>query len=62
MEGNKGRRGGPQPGSGRPRIDVHKKFKTISISGSPEEIELIQERAKASGKSVSRYIIDIVMQ
>ena len=51
--------GGYRAGAGRPPVPKRKKKScTMSISVSPEEAEKIKELAKASGKSVSSYLVD----
>ena len=51
--------GGYRAGAGRPAIPKRKKKScTMSLSVSPEEAEKIKELAKASGKSVSSYLVD----
>lgn len=45
-------------GGGRPRKDAEARRKTISISGTPSEIEELKKRAEEAGKNVSRYILD----
>ena len=46
-------------GGGRPRKDEEARRKTISISGTPTEIENLKKLAKESGKTVSRFVLDI---
>ncbi len=66
-------RGGFRPGAGRKagwsergeaggRPMTGKEYKTISIAASPEEIEQIRQQAKLAGKSVSRYVVDIILK
>ena len=66
-------RGGFRPGAGRKsgwsdrgerggRPATGKEYKTLSIATTPDEIEQIKQQASSAGKSVSRYIIDIVLQ
>ena len=50
--------GGARPGAGRPRKDEEARRKTISISGTPTEIENLKKLAKESGKTVSRFVLD----
>ena len=45
-------------GGGRPRKDEEARRKTISISGTPKEIENLKKLAKESGKTVSRFVLD----
>ncbi len=60
-------RGGYREGGGRPKGSPNKGtelgrktiFKTISISGYPEEIEAVKALAEKSGKSVSRFLLDL---
>lgn len=70
---NKSGRGGFRPGAGRKagwsergesggRPATGKEYKTISIAASPEEIEQIRQQAKSAGKSVSRYVVDIILK
>lgn len=35
-------------------------YATISIAGSPEEIARLRELAAGAGKTVSRYLLDMV--
>lgn len=35
-------------------------YATISIAGSPEEIARVKELAAKAGKTVSRYLLDLV--
>ena len=66
-------RGGFRPGAGRKsgwsdrgerggRPATGKEYKNHSIAATPDEIEQIKQQASSAGKSVSRYIIDIVLQ
>ena len=36
-------------------------FKSLTIAGTPEEIEKIKELSKQSGKSISRFLIDLAL-
>lgn len=45
-------------GGGRPRKDVEARRMTISISGTPSEIEKLKKLAEEAGKNVSRFILD----
>lgn len=51
-------------GGGRPKkAESEKKiYKTISIAGSPEEIEQIRKLAQAENKTVSRFLIDTILE
>lgn len=55
-------RGGARAGAGRKKGSVScgekKIFKTVSISGTPEELEKLKNFAKQSGKTVSRFVLD----
>lgn len=44
------------PAQGRKTI-----FKSVTIVGSPEEVEKLKELAEKSGKSVSRFIIETIL-
>ncbi len=55
------KRGGAREGSGRKPTGRIKIFSTTTISGTDEEIKLLKEQAKAAGKSVSRYVLDWVL-
>lgn len=45
-------------GGGRPRKDTEARRVTISISGTPSEIEKLKELAAGAGLSVSRFVLD----
>lgn len=45
-------------GGGRPKKDTEARRKTISISGTPSEIEKLKKLAEEAGKNVSRFILD----
>lgn len=49
-------------GGGRPRKDVEARRKTISISGTPSEIEQLKKLAEESGKNVSRFVLDSLVK
>ncbi|MBQ3640949.1 MAG: hypothetical protein IJJ70_05535 [Treponema sp.] len=51
-----GYHGGGRKATGRLKI-----FANTTISGTPEEIEKIKKMAKDSGKSVSRFLIDLAL-
>lgn len=55
-------RGGAREGAGRPK-GSGKGLKRVSFSVScqPEELEKIKELAKASGKTTSRFLIDLAL-
>lgn len=63
-------RGGYREGGGRPKGSPNKgtelgrktQFKTISVSGYPEEIEAIKKLAQESGKSVSKFVIESILK
>ena len=63
--------GGKRQGQGRPKGSPNKGtelgrktiFRSLTISGSPSEIEQLKELAQKSGKkSVSRFIIESLLQ
>lgn len=47
-------------GGGRPRKDVEARRMTISISGTPSEIQELKRLAEESGKTVSRFVLDMI--
>ena len=56
--------GGSREGSGRKKgsgTGRKKEFLSTSISGTPEEIAILKEKAILAGKSVSRYVLDWVL-
>ncbi|MEL5718636.1 hypothetical protein [Treponema pedis] len=48
---------------GRKRLPADRKkvFVTTSISGTPIEIDALKAKAKQAGKTVSRFVLDIVL-
>ena len=56
MEELKKRRVGRPKGSVK---DVHKPFKHLSIHCSPEEVEMIKEKAARAGVPVGRFLINL---
>lgn len=55
MPGPKGSKN-KNPAQGRKTI-----FANTTISGYPEEIEQLKQKAKAAGKTVSRYVLDSLL-
>lgn len=49
-------------GGGRPRKDEEARRKTISISGTETEIKTIRQKAKSSGKTTSRFLIELALE
>lgn len=49
-------------GGGRPKKGDDAKRKTISISGTPAEVQQLQELAAKEGKTVSRFVIDSLIK
>lgn len=49
-------------GGGRPRKEEGEKKITVSLCATKNEIEKLKQLAKEKNKSVSRYILDIVLQ
>lgn len=47
-------------GGGRKKLPAEEKkvYKNITISGTPEELELLKQKAKAAGKTTSRFVIE----
>ena len=49
-------------GGGRPRKDTEARRVTVSISGTPTEIESLKENAAAAGVTVSRFVLDNLLK
>lgn len=49
-------------GGGRKKTGRLKEFVTTSVSGTPEEIALLKEKAKEAGKTVSRFVLDSLLK
>ena len=62
MENKQNTHGGARPGAGRKRQDTEARNKTIAISGTETEIKKIRQKAKASGKTTSRFLIELAME
>lgn len=54
--------GGARPGSGRKRKDTEARRATMAISGTKTELETIRQKAKASGKTTSRFLIEMALE
>ena len=54
--------GGARPGAGRKRHDTEARRATMAISGTKTELETIRQKAKASGKTTSRFLIELAME
>ena len=61
-QAQKNTHGGARPGAGRKRKDIEPRNKTIAISGTETEIKTIRQKAKASGKTTSRFLIELAME
>ncbi len=61
MAEEKKNRGGFREGSGRKTTGERGKTSNISFRISPEEKAVIDSKAKAAGKSTSRYMIDLAL-
>jgi hypothetical protein len=48
-------------GGGRKTVEHKKVFVSTSVSGTPEEIATLKRAALSAGKSVSRYVLDLVI-
>lgn len=50
-------------GGGRKQKNPEEKivYKNITISGKPEELEALKQKAKENGKTLSRYIIESLL-
>jgi hypothetical protein len=60
-ENEEKKRGGFREGSGRKPTGRLKQFANTTISGTPEEIELLKSKAKEAGKTVSRFVIEKIL-
>jgi len=60
MRAQKNTHGGQRPGAGRPKsADPTKKF---SVSARASEYAIIECAAKKTGKTISRYLIDLALK
>lgn len=62
MENKQNTHGGARPGAGRKRHDTEARRATMAISGTKTELETIRQKAKASGKTTSRFLIELAME
>lgn len=51
-------KGSPNKGTQLGRKTI---FRSLTIAGSPAEIEAIAQKAKEAGKSASRFLIDLAL-
>lgn len=51
---------GARAGCGRKATGRQKIYATTAIAGTPEEIEKLKKAAAAAGKSVSRFVLDMI--
>lgn len=58
----KSKRGGARDGCGRKKTGRLKIYQNLTISGVPEDIELIKEKAKQHNKSIASYVIGLVKE
>ena len=61
-QAQKNTHGGARPGAGRKRLDTEARDKTMAISGTKTELETIRQKAKASDKTTSRFLIELAME
>lgn len=61
-QAQKNTHGGARPGSGRKRQDTEPRRATMAISGTKTELETIRQEAKASGKTTSRFLIELALE
>lgn len=54
-------RGGARPGAGRKSKGTDAKTSTLVISGKAAEIEKIRQLAQESGKTTSRFLIELAL-
>lgn len=55
-------RGGKREGAGRKPTPEKKKYVTVSISGAPEQIAKLKELAKDDEVTLSKYIINRLLE
>lgn len=58
----KEKRGGARPGAGRKSKGSDAKMDIIAISCSPIEKEQIRQLAKVSGKTTSRFLVELALE
>lgn len=58
---NKTTRGGVRLGAGRKRQDTEPRNTTIAISGTATEVATLKQKAKESGKTISRFVIETIL-
>ena len=61
-QAQKNTHGGARPGAGRKRKDTEPRNKTIAIAGTKTELETIRQKAKLSGKTTSRFLIELALE
>ena len=61
-QAQKNTHGGARPGAGRKRQDTEPRRATMAISGTKTELETIRQKAKASGKTTSRFLIELALE
>ena len=54
--------GGARAGAGRKRQDIEARRTTMAISGTDAEIKNIRQLAKESGKTTSRFLIEMALE
>ena len=54
--------GGARSGAGRKRQDTEARRSTMAISGTETELEKIKQLAKESGKTTSRFLIEMALE
>ena len=62
QETPKATRGGARKGAGRKPTGRLKQFANTTISGTPDEIATLKALAASASKSVSRYVLDTLLQ
>ena len=61
-QAQKNTHGGARPGAGSKRQDTEPRRATMAISGTKTELKTIRQKAKASGKSTSRFLIELALE
>ncbi len=59
-EENKSKRGGFREGAGRK--PTGRQYHVMSITGTKEDLDVIRNKAEKAGKSISKYVIDLVKE
>lgn len=61
MDNTEKKKGGAREGAGRKSTGVQGKTSTITLRLAPSEKELLEKKAKAKNKSMTRFLIDLAL-